>query len=172
VSAPHPPAPVWRNALVRWGAPKLTVIPENYFFFREETYGVIVLALLHRSEDKLSLLTETMQKQGRYTWPYVVGRYLRDRWVVYGLLSVYSLLIALKSLGLPVWTPSCPIYQTTGYKCLGCGLTHAAMDLIHLRLGEAWQHNPLIFLFVPIIFIYASFDFLKYSRKFKTQKPT
>ena len=45
----------------------------------------------------------------------------------------------------------CPMYNLTGLKCPGCGMTHAAYSLLRLNFLEALKHNFLIYLFVPYI---------------------
>ena len=40
--------------------------------------------------------------------------------------------------------PKCPIYQTLGIYCTGCGSQRALHDLFHLRIAEAVSHNLLL----------------------------
>jgi len=96
--------------------------------------------------------------------------YLQKHWIIYSLMAGYAVVLLLKSMGLQVWTPSCPISAYTNYECLGCGMNHAAMSLMRLDFAEAWMHNPLIFVYLPIIFGWISYDFYKYSTKLKPQK--
>lgn len=49
----------------------------------------------------------------------------------------------------PLWLslagglPACPFRTLTGIPCPTCGTTHAAIALLHLRIGAALQLNPL-----------------------------
>ena len=43
--------------------------------------------------------------------------------------------------------PACPLYQTTGLWCPGCGLTRAARALMNGRIGTAFGYNLLFPLF-------------------------
>lgn len=45
----------------------------------------------------------------------------------------------------------CPILALTGYACPGCGALRATDDLAHGRLAEAWSHNPLWVVAVPVL---------------------
>jgi hypothetical protein len=45
----------------------------------------------------------------------------------------------------------CPTYALTGLYCTGCGTTRMLHSLLHLRVLEAFDHNPLIFLLLPLI---------------------
>ena len=60
-----------------------------------------------------------------------------------GLAGVMGLLVArfVPVARLPVWR--CALREHTGWPCPGCGLTRAAEGLAHLRLGFAFESNPL-----------------------------
>jgi len=60
-----------------------------------------------------------------------------------GLTGVVGLLVArfVPVARLPFWR--CVIREHTGWPCPGCGLTRAADGLAHLRLGFAFESNPL-----------------------------
>jgi len=60
-----------------------------------------------------------------------------------GLAGVLGLLVArfVPVARLPFWR--CVLREHTGWPCPGCGLTRAAEGLAHLRLGFAFQSNPL-----------------------------
>ena len=60
-----------------------------------------------------------------------------------GLAGVMGLLVArfVPVARLPFWR--CVFREHTGWPCPGCGLTRAADGLAHLRLGFAFQSNPL-----------------------------
>jgi hypothetical protein len=60
-----------------------------------------------------------------------------------GLAGVMGLLVArfIPVARLPFW--HCVFREHTGWPCPGCGLTRAAEGLAHLRLGFAFESNPL-----------------------------
>ena len=60
-----------------------------------------------------------------------------------GLAGVMGLLVArfVPVARLPFW--HCVFREHTGWPCPGCGLTRAADGLAHLRLGFAFESNPL-----------------------------
>lgn len=60
-----------------------------------------------------------------------------------GLAGVMGLLAArfVPVARLPFWR--CVFREHTGWPCPGCGLTRAADGLAHLRLGFAFESNPL-----------------------------
>jgi len=43
-----------------------------------------------------------------------------------------------------IWFPKCPIHESFGIYCSGCGSQRAIHDLLHLRIGEAFSHNMLM----------------------------
>jgi len=50
--------------------------------------------------------------------------------------------------------PLCPIYRYTGLLCPGCGATRALAALLHGHLAEAFHHNALLMLLLPLLFLY------------------
>lgn len=97
----------------------------------------------------------------------IVIQYLKKLGIVLAFLSAYFILIALNTAGFDVWLPSCPIKATTGIECFGCGLNHAAISLVQGDFQHAFEHNPLIFVVIPIILGFLIYDFTKYLTKNK-----
>jgi hypothetical protein len=61
-----------------------------------------------------------------------------------GLAGLLGLLIARYipvARLIPFW--GCALRQTTGWPCLGCGLTRVADRVAHLNFAGAWDANPL-----------------------------
>ncbi len=63
---------------------------------------------------------------------------------VLGVVGLVGLLIAryipVAKL-IPFW--GCALRETTGWPCLGCGLTRVADRVAHLNFAGAWDANPL-----------------------------
>ena len=66
----------------------------------------------------------------------------------------------------------CIIHEITGLKCPGCGITHLVFALFHLNIKEAFNSNPLVFIYMPfIIFYFTYLDYLYiYEKKDKILK--
>jgi len=48
-------------------------------------------------------------------------------------------------------------------RCLGCGLTHAFLALIHFNFTEAFAENPLIFIVLPASLFYVWQDWRNFE---------
>ena len=88
--------------------------------------------------------------------------YLRRRFFFITLFFIYLLALTLNAVGIDVWLPGCPIYSLSGIECLGCGINRALISLIQLDLNQAWQYNPLVFVYVPIGAIFFSRDIYRH----------
>ncbi|HEX8820429.1 MAG TPA: DUF2752 domain-containing protein [Archangium sp.] len=61
-----------------------------------------------------------------------------------GLVGLVGLLVARYipvARLIPFW--GCALRETTGWPCLGCGLTRVADRVAHFNLAGAWDANPL-----------------------------
>jgi len=47
--------------------------------------------------------------------------------------------------------PKCPVYQTTGYKCPGCGSQRAVHFLLNGQMSQALNANPLLVISIPYL---------------------
>ncbi|MEN8249294.1 MAG: DUF2752 domain-containing protein [Bacteroidota bacterium] len=98
----------------------------------------------------------------------LIQSYLKKNWILYTLLLVYILSLFGNSLGIHLWLPSCPISAVTGYECFGCGLNRAAIALLSGDFAAALSYNPLIFIYLPLITGWITYDFYKFYLKHKT----
>lgn len=59
------------------------------------------------------------------------------------LVGLLGLLVArfVPVARLPFW--GCTLRRTTGWPCLGCGLTRVAERMSHFNVAGAWEANPL-----------------------------
>lgn len=81
--------------------------------------------------------------------------------IVLGVLSIGAILLYFyfnPDEGLLF--PKCPFYQYAGIYCSGCGSQRAIHDLLHLRLGEAMDHNLLLF---PALFFIIQHSLVKFK---------
>ncbi|MGN0213244.1 MAG: DUF2752 domain-containing protein [Muribaculaceae bacterium] len=51
--------------------------------------------------------------------------------------------------------PKCPFLMLTGLKCPGCGSQRAIHALLGGNIAEAWRHNAILVVSVPIVALYA-----------------
>lgn len=77
--------------------------------------------------------------------------YIRIRKLTVGLLGLLitgGILYALWAIGHPL---PCFFRRLTGLRCPGCGVTHMCVALLHGQWAAAWQANPCLLLFSPLI---------------------
>ena len=86
---------------------------------------------------------------------------LTARIVLLGL--AYALFIQCTGLGIP-----CVFRLVTGYRCPGCGMTHAAMALIHGQPKIAFRENPLSLSVAPLLLFYGAYRAEVYIRTART----
>ena len=86
---------------------------------------------------------------------------LTARIVLLGL--AYALFIQCTGLGIP-----CVFRLVTGYRCPGCGMTHAAMALIHGQPKTAFRENPLSLSVAPLLLLYGAYRAEVYIRTART----
>lgn len=61
----------------------------------------------------------------------------------------YLLFFQRFEIGIP-----CLVYKITGYKCPGCGMTHALSEVWSGNYSDAWNYNALSITILPIVCIY------------------
>ena len=49
--------------------------------------------------------------------------------------------------------PPCPFLALTGFYCPGCGSTRAMHQLLHGRIGAAFDLNPLVVVLLPFVVV-------------------
>tara|TARA_R110002072_G_scaffold182786_4_gene338931 strand:- start:58 stop:231 length:174 start_codon:yes stop_codon:yes gene_type:complete len=52
-------------------------------------------------------------------------------------------------------------------ECLGCGMSHAFIDLLQGDFSAAYSHNPLIFPFLALVFTGIKIHYSKFQETFK-----
>ncbi len=63
----------------------------------------------------------------------------------------------------------CPFNKLTGLLCPGCGVTRCLFSILQLHFREAFNYNPLVFIYLPFIIAYILYkDYLYvYNKKDK-----
>src|SRR5438093_9660047 len=68
-----------------------------------------------------------------------------DHELIWLSVSLGSLALAAGWFALRLAWPHCIFLAVTGYPCLTCGATRAAIAFFHLDFMSAWKWNPLVF---------------------------
>lgn len=77
----------------------------------------------------------------------------------YFLLSLILFTYFQINIGIP-----CLFRLLTGWKCPGCGLTHAFAHMLQLEFAEAWQDNKFSFIVLPAGIFYLIKDFISFRK--------
>lgn len=54
----------------------------------------------------------------------------------------------------------CPIHSITGLYCPGCGITRMFVSIIELEFYQAFRYNPLLFIYLIFLLLYAIYYFV------------
>ncbi len=76
-------------------------------------------------------------------------------WLILFFISAWLLFLRFNDPVETSFYPKCPFHAVTGLDCPGCGSSRCAHDLVHFDLGSAFMHNPLTFIAIPTLLIYA-----------------
>jgi hypothetical protein len=60
--------------------------------------------------------------------------------------------------------PPCVFHRVTGLHCVGCGMTRATHAALNGRMFEAFAHNPLGMVLLPVALIAAALELLAWAR--------
>lgn len=83
------------------------------------------------------------------------------------ILLVSGLFLAMAIAGpflIFVVQPACLILRCTGFYCAGCGGQRMLLSLFEGDLSGAFQHNPFLFLLLPLLLGYAVWEAVHYIR--------
>lgn len=67
----------------------------------------------------------------------------------------------------------CPVFEITGFKCAGCGNTHALESLLKLDILNSFSYNyiyPLEMLYIFWVYVNAAISYIK-NGKFNYKPP-
>ena len=70
--------------------------------------------------------------------------------------TVYYFVFVNFGIGIP-----CVIRKITGYKCPGCGMTHAVVELLRFNFKSAWDYNALSITVFPAVCLYLLFRWVR-----------
>jgi hypothetical protein len=68
--------------------------------------------------------------------------------VIGAIVSCVVVLYLFDPSKYPIY-PVCPLHQTTGLLCPGCGGLRAVHQLTHGHLAAAWRFNPMVVALAP-----------------------
>ena len=77
--------------------------------------------------------------------------------VIFGIALAYLIFVLITGMGIP-----CLINITTGFKCVGCGISRMLISLVKLDFASAFKYNPFLFITGPVIIAYLIVGEVKY----------
>jgi hypothetical protein len=109
---------------------------------------------------------ETNETQQKVKLGKIVLAYMKSNWMWVALFGYEIVAVILASLNVVDVGIPCLYSTFMGVKCPGCGLTHAAIELLKLNFSAAYEENPLIYIVLPVILALVIFDFRKFTKHF------
>lgn len=86
------------------------------------------------------------------------------------LLGIFIIYLIYRFTGIGF---KCPVFEITGFKCAGCGNTHALQSLLHFDIPESFSYNyiyPLEMFYILWVYLNSSKNYIKNS-KFNYKPP-
>ena len=77
--------------------------------------------------------------------------------IILGIAFIYLIFVLCTSISIP-----CLLYELTGLKCPGCGITRMFISLVRLDFAAAFSYNPVILITGPFILAYLVYSEIKY----------
>ena len=90
-----------------------------------------------------------MKHQARHKIFYVIGQIAKPLFILLLLGFTYLYIFQKFKVGIP-----CLFYNLTGWKCPGCGMTHALSEIWNGNFENALEYNVLSLTVLPIVCIY------------------
>lgn len=69
----------------------------------------------------------------------------------------YLFFVLLSGVRIP-----CILYEITGFKCPGCGITRLIVSVARLDFAAAFGYNPFLFITGPLLLFYLAFSEARY----------
>lgn len=89
----------------------------------------------------------------------------RALWVALLVLGLASAAFHLRQNGAEAsFLPPCVLYQATSLHCAGCGMTRATHAALNGRFTEAFSHNPLGIILLPIALFAIALEVIAWVR--------
>ena len=77
--------------------------------------------------------------------------------IILGIALTYLVFVLCTGIRIP-----CLLYELTGIRCPGCGITRMFVSLARLDFAAAFSYNQLIFITGPFILAYLLYSEIKY----------
>lgn len=84
--------------------------------------------------------------------------------IILMLLIIYGIYCCISTLRIP-----CVFHLITGLDCPGCGMTRAAVALMHFDIKGAWNNNVLSLTVVPVLLIILLVQEIRYIKSGKKE---
>ena len=89
----------------------------------------------------------------------------RALWVALLVFGLAAAAFHLKQSGADAsLMPPCVLYNATGLHCVGCGMTRATHAALNGRFAEAFFHNPLGVILLPIAVLAIALEAIAWVR--------
>lgn len=86
------------------------------------------------------------------------------------LLGIFLLYLIYRFTGIGL---KCPVFEITGFKCAGCGNTHALQSLLQLDILKSFSYNyiyPIEIFYILWVYINSAKNYIK-NGKFNYKPP-
>lgn len=97
-----------------------------------------------------------MENREKYKVLHLIISLIKPIIVLLMLGFAYLFFFQRFEIGIP-----CLVYKLTGYKCPGCGMTHALSEVWNGNYLGAWRYNALSITVLPIVCIYLLYRSVK-----------
>ena len=85
---------------------------------------------------------------------------LRKYVIILGVGIAYLIFALCTGWGIP-----CPFYMLTGFRCPACGVSRMLLSLIRLDFAEAFHHNALLLITLPLLLLCLIYPDVRYVWK-------
>lgn len=79
--------------------------------------------------------------------------------IIFVIAFAYLIFVLCTGIRIP-----CVLYELTGIKCPGCGVTRMLVSIARFKFVTAFNYNPFLFITGPFLLAYLFFCELKYIK--------
>lgn len=94
-------------------------------------------------------------------------KYLKKNYFFAAIGAYLTLATVLYFLQVADIFPPCLYKTITGKNCMSCGVTRGTLALIQCKFKQAWAYNPLVYVYIPALFLYFTHDFYRFYKNDK-----